>query len=633
MVAALSPALENADPLFVKSNQGNFYLQAGSPCIDSGTSDESPLEDQVKIDRPQGAGIDMGAYEYVEPASCIPRASFTAHQAKVFNPFTMVFDASSSGAAGYEGAIFYWDFGDGSDGAGMTASHTYTGYGLFEVGLTITTPCGTHGLTIHNFAKIKSSLATREVGEGYAYSSIQEAIQEAGYGEIILVHDGLFIENINFMGKKITLRSENGAATTIIDGKNGRGDESAFFFHCDNGAGRAVIFAHGEDADSVLDGFTIQNGRGGISCSFSSPTITNCLIKENKSSPCGRGGGIYCSFSSPIIDHCTISGNKSGDAGGGIYCFFSSATISNCAISANDSTTSTTSGRNGGGIYCTSAYEALYYSQTPTSQDDNTGNSYFPAPTIINCLISKNKANYGGGIGCCFCPARILNCTIIENSAQRGGAGVYHAACSGSPSPTITNCILWGNVDLSGSRNDLSGCSARYSNIQDGDAGEGNISEDPLFLNTEEGDYRLQSGSPCIDRGAFLDDVTIDKNGVTRPRDGDEDGAAGWDMGAYEYTPTPSDEADGGPISIIFPDILRQWFKPGWDDLPFGFMRYPLSVNSSLYTGPYFFYGKDYDYFWWGPYLYKPVRWTNFEWQQWPWDYYYWWGHYYSTNH
>ncbi|NIO16688.1 MAG: hypothetical protein GTN70_06780 [Deltaproteobacteria bacterium] len=43
---------------------GNYHLEAGSPCIDSGTSQDAPSEDFDGISRPQGLGYDMGAYEY-----------------------------------------------------------------------------------------------------------------------------------------------------------------------------------------------------------------------------------------------------------------------------------------------------------------------------------------------------------------------------------------------------------------------------------------------------------------------------------------------------------------------------------------------------------------------------------------
>lgn len=168
--------------------------------------------------------------------------------------------------------------------------------------------------------------ATLEVdpsGWGYPYSSIQDAIYDASPGDTVLVHDGTYIESINFQGKAIIVRSMNGAARTIID---------------DN----AVVFTSGEGLDSVLDGFSIR--KGGISCDSSSPTIINCIISENSTGY--EGGGISCTNnSSPNIVNCTIIGNTM-EIGGGIYCYDSSPTIINCTISGNGSATS-----EGAGIY------------------------------------------------------------------------------------------------------------------------------------------------------------------------------------------------------------------------------------------------------------------------------------------
>lgn len=53
---------------------------------------------------------------------------------------------------------------------------------------------------------------------GYPYTSIQATIDDASDGYTVLVHDGTYVENINFNGKAITIVSENGAESTIIDG-------------------------------------------------------------------------------------------------------------------------------------------------------------------------------------------------------------------------------------------------------------------------------------------------------------------------------------------------------------------------------------------------------------------------------
>jgi len=57
------------DPLFVDATNADYHLQETSPCIDSGTDVDAPVTDFEGISRPQGAGFDMGAYEYRDTSS------------------------------------------------------------------------------------------------------------------------------------------------------------------------------------------------------------------------------------------------------------------------------------------------------------------------------------------------------------------------------------------------------------------------------------------------------------------------------------------------------------------------------------------------------------------------------------
>src|SRR5262250_2016942 len=82
-----------------------------------------------------------------------------------------------------------------------------------------------------------------------------------------------------------------------------------------------------------------------------------------------------------------------------------------------------------------------------------------------------------------------------------------------SSSPTVTNCILWTDWP-----NEFEGDAAnvRYSDVQGGYAGDGNIDVDPLFVNSGSGDLRIQHDSPCVDAG----DNTAVPNGITTDLDG-----------------------------------------------------------------------------------------------------------------
>ncbi len=92
----------------------------------------------------------------------------------------------------------------------------------------------------------------------------------------------------------------------------------------------------------------------------------------------------------------------------------------------------------------------------------------------------------------------ITNLTFVNN--------LYGIEASVGSEPNITNCILSGNLE-----DDLLGCTASFSCIEDGDEGTGNINIVPLFVDANAGDYHLLSERgrylPAIDM-FVLDDVT-----------------------------------------------------------------------------------------------------------------------------
>lgn len=113
------------------------------------------------------------------------------------------------------------------------------------------------------------------------YISIQDAIDAAVDHQVIEVCDGVYRENINFLGKAITVRSINGSENTTI--QNPASSTSS-----------RIMYNSGEGLDSVLHGFTIS-GRGaastwlggGVSIIDSSPTLMGNIIEYNEALDAG----------------------------------------------------------------------------------------------------------------------------------------------------------------------------------------------------------------------------------------------------------------------------------------------------------------------------------------------------------
>jgi hypothetical protein len=396
---------------------------------------------------------------------------------------------------------------------------------------------------------------------GCAYSSIQDAIDVAVDGDTVLVNDGVYEERIHFFDEPITVKSVNGPANTIIDGKG--------YVGC------VVKFISSKEITSILEGFTVRNGTdGGIVVNESSPEISNCIITSNSSPSNNRAGGIHCWISSkretPVtITDCVITDNEGS---GGINC--SSSVISNCVISNNKRWINS----GGGGIRCSSS---VISDCIITDNKGGSGISASYSITITNCVITGNSAGTGdgGGVSCASShadPTIITNCIIADNTSYKGG-GIYCEGFESSPlegSPIITNCvianniasygassgaaifcihgslpavsnsIIWGNKERSiqGVYTDNtiyestnSYVTITYSNIQGGWMGKGNIDEIPLFIDPNEGNYHLRFDSLCIDTGDPNSSVADDIDGTIRPKDGNNDGKAVCDMGAYEF--------------------------------------------------------------------------------------------------
>jgi len=324
--------------------------------------------------------------------------------------------------------------------------------------------------------------------------TIQAGIDAAVDGDLVLVTPGTYIENIECVGKAITLQSESGVELTVIDG---------------NQYGSTVTIDGGDEVQPVIDGFTIRNGTGtyddvkggefggGIYCLGSSPRISNCDIVENRAK---NGGGIYTSNTvSATIADCRILGNIAEQNGAGVV-FGNDRFISivDCLVSENSAS------HDGGGIWCNAAPGTISNCRITGNSAGNDGAGITIAsdstPTIQNCIVDGNTGNgYGGGMYSLISPTIVLNCTFSNNQARYGG-GIGYSRASNA---LVVNSILWANHGSIGHSEiyhyGSSYAEVSYSDVQGGWPGEGNIDADPLFIGG--GDYHLFEGSPCVDAG------------------------------------------------------------------------------------------------------------------------------------
>jgi hypothetical protein len=381
------------------------------------------------------------------------------------------------------------------------------------------------------------------------YETIQSAIDAADNNGVVLIRDGVYkgAGNVNLDpgGKQIAIKSENGPAFTIID--------------CE-GTSRGFIFQNSEQATTVITGLTITNGYaedngGAMKISFSSPTINNCVLYQNKAEM--GGGAIHCEMGSPIISNCEIYENSAiSYKGGAIFSdSYSSPTILRCSIRKNyaqygggigcywmagpiirDCTITGNSAEiDGGGIYCEQSYPRIVNSTiSKNSASTSAGGGGGIAcnggsnPTIVNCVITNNSAYEGGAILCSNSSSpSITNSTFSDNVAATSSAALH---LRNSSTLKITNSILWGDTPVELLKEDESSAEITYCDVQGGVADETCINENPLFFKSLTDDYRLVASSPCVNRGdnSAPDIQATDRDGSIRIRE------KVVDMGAYE---------------------------------------------------------------------------------------------------
>ena len=138
-----------------------------------------------------------------------------------------------------------------------------------------------------------------------------------------------------------------------------------------------------------------------------------------------------------------------------------------------------------------------------------------------NCLFLNNSApHHGGGI---FCDQNtradeVYHCTFTGNRSAGDGTAIHILNTEGIDGCSLRNNIVWNNLPLSGSLGrpiKSFGLDIQHSDVEGGWEGRGNININPLFVDPDNDDYRLQMHSACVDAGV---NVGIDEDITGRRR-------------------------------------------------------------------------------------------------------------------
>ncbi len=398
--------------------------------------------------------------------------------------------------------------------------------------------------------------------------TITEALDRADHGTRVHIEAGTYSRTSNDESFPLAIEHKFGiellgtnAAVTIIDQERpGASNVNQW----------RVLTIQNTGGGTRIEGLTLTRGwsrhlqyygtpGAGIGAWYSVFTVNSSILTENYCAwAAGSAGGLYVDNSMVLVTD-TLVVNNSNDSdwesyGAGIHVVGDSdLRVLNSRI-ANNQNHSRHGSRgihlHGAGV-CIS-HVGQRWSGNTTFINSEIVDNYFSGKgdqfgaglasmggnlLLRNCLISGNIGNQDpaktlitGGVYIRGGTARIENCTITDNEAE--GLGLFAA---NNPDIEIVNTIVWGHSDDIGNLPESMFSHSCASNLTTGV--QGNLNDNPLFVDADEGDYRLMRDvdeiSPCINQGQNQSWMigSVDLDGNRRILEGRVD------MGAYESIP------------------------------------------------------------------------------------------------
>ncbi|MBN2530491.1 MAG: hypothetical protein JXR76_29160 [Deltaproteobacteria bacterium] len=347
---------------------------------------------------------------------------------------------------------------------------------------------------------------------------------------------------------------------TLLDGDiDGNDSSSSFDMHNEN-VYHVVTGAEG----ATIDGFTIRGGNadssvqpnvaegGGIYATGVSITVANCTIIENSAD---FGGALHIRQADGYVRNCHIERNFSQNDGGGIGFGSGNYQIINCTFFNNTAAGDNSYGGHGGAISVAGGSLKIDGCSFLENHAAVGGGLYSRGGSnsilINNSLFTGNDAASSGAISIQIDDpsesAQIESCTVTNNFTDGENNSVYLIG-----NASISNSIFFENSNQAGTDTQIYGyyspskVTVSDSIIEGNCAPDANLicdstvlNTDPQFVDAVSGDFRLKVTSPAIDAGDNSNVASDELDLAENPRivDGDGNGTATVDMGAYEFMP------------------------------------------------------------------------------------------------